>query len=234
MLKRVIVAGLAALVSACVSPYVATPYDRSAYSVERIAVMPDSVPPEPIALEVASAGSNFGLIGALVDAGIQASRQDAIKDALEAEGFDPQAVMERRIATALQGHGYDVSIHPGPDRQRREFMVAYPTADGTRDAYLDLVLVHYGYLSAGAFQPFRPSVEARVRLVSAADPTAVLMENLIVYNTMYPQEGVIVLTPNPAYAFQNREEMLADPTRLAEGIEVALNEVADTAARLLQ
>ena len=46
--------------------------------------------------------------------------------------------------------------------------------------------------------------------------------------------GVITLTPNPAYEFKNREELLADPARMAAGIEDALNQVADTAAQLLR
>lgn len=234
MSRNILLAAAAALsLGACASPYVATPYDRASASVTRISVMDDSVPAEPIAYEVASAGSNFGLIGALVDAGIQASRQDAVKDALEGIGFDAETMLERRIEAAVEAHGYQVEVLPGAERARREFMAAYPTGAET-DAFLDVAVVHYGYLSAGAFQPFRPSVEARVRLIDAQDPTRVLMENIIVYNTMYPQAGVIVLTPNPAYAFQNREEMLADPQRLAAGIEDAFNQVADTAARLLQ
>jgi hypothetical protein len=235
MSKNILIAAAAALsLGACASPYVATPYDRASASVTTIAIVDDSVPPEPIAFEVASAGSNFGLIGAIVDAGIQASRQDAVKDALEGIGFDAEGLLESRIEAAVEAQGYQVAVLPGSDRERREFLAAYPAAAPGTDAYLDVAIIHYGYLSAGAFQPFRPSVEARVRLVSASDPTQILMENIIVYNTMYPQQGVIVLTPNPAYAFQNREEMLADPQRLAAGIEDAFNQVASTAARLLQ
>lgn len=234
MFRNILGAAAAALcVSACVSPYVGTPYDRAAAGVQQIAVIDDSVPAEPIAWEVASAGSNFGLIGALVDAGIQASRQDAVKDALEGHGFDAEGVFETRISAALEAQGYDVGVLPGPDRQRRVFLESYPQAAAGDDAYLDVVLLHYGYLSAGMGQPFRPSAEAHVRLVSVGDGRT-LMENRIAYNTMYPQEGIITLTPNPAYVFNNREEMLADPARLAAGIEDALSQVAGTAAQLLR
>lgn len=235
MSRKILLAAAAALsLGACASPYVATPYDRSTAAVETIALVDDSAPPEPIAYEVASAGQNFGLIGALVDAGIQASRQDAVNNALAGVGFDAEAILERRLESEIERYGYEVALLPGADRPEREFLESYPAAPAGTDAYLDVAMVSYGYLSAGAFQPFRPTAAARVRLVSAADPSVVLMENIIVYNTMYPQEGVIVLTPNPAYAFANREEMLADPDRLAAGIEDALVQVADTAARLLQ
>ena len=88
-------------------------------------------------------------------------------------------------------------------------------------------------MSSGAGQPFRPSVGAEVRLVKVSDRST-LMENTIVYNPLTPIEGVITLPPNPQYVFSNRAELLENPDRLAAGIEDALNQVADTAARLLQ
>lgn len=235
MSKNILIAAVAALsLGACASPYIATPYDRGAHNIRTMVMVDDSLPPEPIAYEVASAGANFGLIGALVDAGIQASRQDAVKDALEGIGFDAEAVMERRLEAAIERHGYQVEILTGDLREERDFLTSYPAAPGGTDAYLDVVVTQYGYMSAGAFQPFRPHVGATVRLVSAADPSVVLMENVVIYNGMYVPEGVITIPANPAYAFQNREEMLADPARLAAGIEDAINQVADTAAQLLQ
>ena len=60
------------------------------------------------------------------------------------------------------------------------------------------------------------------------------MDNVVVYNGMASEPGYIVLTPNPDYAFKDRAALLAEPDRLAAGIEEALNDVADTIARLLQ
>jgi len=233
MLRKIL--GAAALLSlgACASPYVAKPYDRGTAAVEQIAMIDDSAPPEPIAYEVASTGANFGLIGALVDAGIQESRQNAVNNAMKGAGFDAEATFEARMAAALDTHGYQVAVLPGSDRAKRVFLETYAGAPDGTDAYLDIVLLHYGYLSAGAGQPFRPTAEATVRLVSVADGRT-LMENRIAYNVMYAQEGVITLSPNPEYAFRNRDEMLADPRRLAAGVEDALNQVAETAAKLLR
>ena len=231
-----IVGALALLsIAACASPYVATPYDRAAANVRTITIIDDAGAPEAIAYEVASMGSNFGLIGALVDAGIQAERQGAVNRALDSVTFDGEAVFERRLSERLTANGYTVSTQSDSARPKRAFLVSYPTANGATDAYMDVVIDHYGYLSAGAFQPFRPSVVAQVRLVSAADPSVILMDNRIVYNGMTSADaGVITLSPNPAYVFQNREELLADPARMAAGIEDALKQVADTAAQLLR
>jgi hypothetical protein len=134
----------------------------------------------------------------------------------------------------LGAEGYVVKALEGSARAKREFAASYPTGAAEVDAYLDVVVLNYGYLSAGAGQPFRPTVWANLRLVSAKNPSKPLMENMIVYNGMGVQAGVITLSANPAYAFSNREELLADPKRLAAGIEDALNQVADTATRLLR
>ena len=235
MLKRVCIAVMAMTAAGCASPYVATPYDRASANVRTITVIDDAAEDDAVAYEVASMGSNFGLIGALVDAGIQAERKSAVNKALDSVNFDGEAVFEQRLASRLVSEGYEVTTRTGPARAKRDFIVAYPTADGVVDAYLDVVVGHHGYLSAGAFQPFRPSASAQVRLVSAADPSKILMDNRIVYNGMTAANaGAITLTPNPAYEFKNREELLADPARMAAGIEDALNQVADTAAQLLR
>lgn len=233
MFKKIV--GLIAALSlgACASPYVATPYDRAGANVTTIALVDDSLAPRAIAYEVASTGGNFGLIGALVDAGIQESRKAAVNAALDGVHFDAEAVLESRIISALGSEGYTVTPLPGPDREKRDFLVQYPPAPGSTDAYLDISVTDYGYLSAGAGQPFRPTVYAKVRLVRATDGEK-LMENIILLNPVFPAEGVITLSPNPEFAFNNRTELLADPARLSAGIADALNRVADAAAQLLR
>lgn len=220
--------------SACASAYVGKPYDRASAGVRSIALVDDSTPEKASAYEVASVGSNFGLIGALVDAGIQSSRANAVNDALAGSGFEAESRLEQRLVSQLSAEGYTVqTLANDPRNAKREFLVTYPGAEGV-DAYLDLAVVNFGYLSAGAGQPFRPTVFANVRLISARDTKKVLMENRVVYNAMGPQEGVITLSPDPQYAFDNRAALLEDPKRLAAGIEEALNQVADTVARLLK
>lgn len=234
-MTRILLGLVAALsLGGCVSPYVAKPYDRTASAVQNIALVDDSMPEKAVAYEVASVGSNFGLIGALVDAGIQASRADAVNDALVGAGFDAESKLESRLAATLGEQGYKVKPLTGEPRKKRAFLVAYQPPAEEVDAYLDVVIEGYGYLSAGAGQPFRPTVAANVRLVSAKDPTKTLMENYIVYNGMAPREGIITLSPNPQYAFNNRAELLADPNRLAAGLEDALYQVADAATLLLR
>jgi hypothetical protein len=230
MFKKLLIIAAAMSVTACAAPYIATPYDRATANVTRIAMVDDALEPKAIAYEVASTGANFGLIGALVDAGIQESRRTAVNEALNSVQFDAETVLERRVAATLTSQGYTVEALSG-DRAKRDFLVSYPAANS--EAHLDIVVTEYGYMSSGAGQPFRPTVYAKVRLVRASDNT-VLMDNMILYNPIAPTEGMITLTPNPEYAFRNREGLLEDPTRLAAGLEDALVRVADTAAQLLR
>lgn len=230
MIRKLFAIAAAMAVTACASPYIATPYDRPSANVSRIALVDDSLEPKAMAYEVASTGGNFGLIGALVDAGIQARRKAAVNEALDSVQFDAETVLERRVTSALTAQGYTVEALSG-DRAKRDFLVSYPNANS--DAHLDIVVTNYGYMSSGAGQPFRPTVYAKVRLVRASD-SAMLMDNMILYNPVAPTEGVITLAPNPEYAFRNREDLLEDPTRLAAGLEDALLQVADTAAQLLR
>jgi hypothetical protein len=231
---RVFTALVAALcLTACATPYVGKPFDRAASSVRTMGLASNTIPEKAVAPEVASIGSNFGLIGALVNAGIQSSRENAVNAALTGAGYDPERQLQARIIATLGSEGYTVRPLSTGQRAKREFLTSYPNGPEPVDAYLDLVVVNYGYLSAGAFKPFRPIVVAKVRLVSAKDTSKTLMENTISYNDIAPVKGIITLTPNPAYAFANRGEMLADPKRLAAGLEDALNQVADTVAKLL-
>lgn len=224
---------MAVSLSACASTYVGKPYDRAANNIQSIQIVDDSVPPKISAMEVASVGANFGLVGALANAAVTASREEALNAALTTTSFDAEARLEEHLVKALGDAGYKAAVEPGAVRAKRIFLTSYSSKEAKPDAHLDLVIVNYGYISAGAGQPWRPTVQATVRLVSASD-NKVLMENQIVYNGMFTQNGVITLTPDPTYAFKNRDDMLADPSRLASGLETALNKVADTAVGLLR
>ena len=233
MFRKVLVAVAALTVAACASPYIATPYDRTSASVVEIALVDDSLPTKAIAYEFASVGSNFGLIGALVDAGIQLERQNAVNDALAGIQFDAETELESRLISALAAEGYAVEPLESGERAKRDWLETYPAASPETDAYLDVAVIHYGYMSSGAMQPFRPAVAAKIKLVRVSDGST-LMENQIIYNPLNMVQGVITIAPNPAYAFDNRSALLAEPERMAAGIEDALNQVADTATQLLR
>ena len=57
MFKKLLAIAAAMTVTACASPYIATPYDRTTANVTTIALADDSLAPQAIAYEVASTGA---------------------------------------------------------------------------------------------------------------------------------------------------------------------------------
>ena len=82
--RSVVVAGAAALVlSACASkPEI--PFDRAtAGAIKTIAVVPPAMPDDGSVVLASTVGQSFGLVGALVDAGMAANRDSHFKDLLK-------------------------------------------------------------------------------------------------------------------------------------------------------
>jgi hypothetical protein len=232
MKKLIVSAMLVATLSGCASRYTATPYLAPAEPVKSVALAQDIAPKEASAFEVASVGSNFGLIGALIDAGVQGSRKDRVNEALSGVQFDAEKEMQAVLTEALQGKNIQVTMLTGEDRKKREFLLKYPQNGGGQPV-LDVVLLNYGYISAGAGQPWRPTVLADVRMVDASGKQT-LLKNRIAYNVVNPQQGVITLYPDPQYVFGGREDMITNPEKLAEGLRVALKAVAAESVKLIQ
>jgi hypothetical protein len=232
MIRNAALVLVIALSSGCAQKYVGKPMIPMAEPIKSLAVAPDIVPESMSANEAASVGSNFGLIGALVDAGVQSSRQKALNEALDAASFDAEKSMGEALTAALGEKGIQTQLLSGPNRAKREFLLNYPGAGADSQAYLDIVVLNYGYAAAGNNETWRPTVDALVRLVDASSKK-VLMENRIAYNSMAAPVGVVTITPNPKYGYFNRDHMLANKGELAEGLKDAFQQVAQTAAKLI-
>jgi hypothetical protein len=232
-LHKPFVAAIALLsLSACASTYVGKPYTKSAAPLTTVGLADDMLPSEVIAFQVASTMSNFGLLGAIIDAGVQASRKHRVNEALDSIGYAPEPTFEAYLRDALKDQGVTARLVAGPDREKREFLVDYPATGQDVQAYLDLVVKQYGYVQAGG-NLWRPAVLADVRLVDRVSGN-VLMENRIGYNIPDAPAGIITLPPNPEFAFEDREDMITNADKLAAGLDDALHEVAISAVRLLR
>jgi len=218
--------------SACASPYVAVPFEADQHDISTITLIEDVGSADVIAYEVASAGSNFGLVGALIDAGVQSSRRQRVEDVLAAANFDAQAYFRARISEELEALGYEVETSNAFEREGSKLIASHPSAEGETTLYLDAVLRSYGLLSSGAGTPFRPHAAVEAQLVNG-DSETVLMRNSVMYGMIGTPQGHILLSPDAKYAYSNREELLEDPDRLLASIQDAISETAVTVARLL-
>lgn len=217
---------------ACASSYVGTPYAAPPMPLTSVGLMSDALPEDAVAAEAASTMGNFGLLGALVDAGVQSSRKSRVNDALDGIGYQPEPRFEQYMKDALASNNVSMVLVDGGTRQKREFLPSYPTAPAGLQALVDINVQAYGYINAGN-KLWRPTVLADVRMVDAVSGKT-LMENRIAYNAVNAQAGVITLAPNTEYSFQNREDMVTHPERLAEGINDALRQVAEAAVKLMR
>lgn len=231
-MKHYVAAAALLGLSACAKPYVGMPYAAPAEPVTSVAIVDDTLPDAAVAFEAASTMSNFGLIGALIDAGVQGSRKSRVNEALDSVNHTPEANFEQFLIDALAEKEIAAVVLEGEDREKRAFLKSYPTAPEGTQALIDFNVTSFGYVNAGN-QMWRPTVMADIKMIDALTGKAI-MENRIAYNAVNAQAGVVTISPNPDYVFHNREDMISQPELLAEGIDDALKQVAETAVRLMQ
>jgi len=211
------------------------PYDHSANTnVKTIAVLTPSYPSGPGVVLASSVGQSFGLIGALVDAGMQSNRESKFSDLLVQQKFSLPDTYMQDIGESLKAQGYTVVEQP-VTRAKADFLEQYPAAaDAKGEVYLDTVVTGYGYIAAGVQKsvPYRPSISIRCKLVRASDG-AVLMQDSIIYNPIGPAKNMVTIAPDPEYAFRDFDSLVADPSRATQGLQVAVQKATQNVAALL-
>lgn len=213
------------------------PFDRSANNIKTIGILTPYEPEHAAVVLASSVGQSFGLVGALVDAGMRASRESKFNEQLGKQGFDLHEELMKSLTEKLTAAGYTVST-VSAKRSGASYLKAYPKGDDNKvDAYLDVLVGGYGYIAAGIGDstPYRPALAMHVRLVRSSD-SKVLMEDIIYFNPVGPAvpENIVTVPPNPAYTFQDFDALTADPAAMSNGLKDAINQTADATAKLLR
>lgn len=230
---------LLAVLVGCASAPPRQTYNREANTaVTSIAVLPMRRS-KPAVMMMHHPGSNFGLIGALVMAGDMASKQNRFEDHMASAKFDPHQTLRTALAAALERRGYTVAwpaelVDAGStSRDTYGLRKAYaPGSDG--QAQLDVNFGFVGYAAAGASdnQPYRPTVTLAARLV-AADGKTFLFRDSFTYHNVFNQNYAIVVEPDPAFAYADFKALDAAGAASAEGLENAVESLADKIAEQL-
>lgn len=225
---------LVLLVAGCAIKEV--PYDREmAGGIERIGMVTPRFPGGPVILLASSPAQSFGLIGALVTVGVMEDRKARFQAVMQGQNFTADDALAQTFGAALEARGYKVS-RVATRREKADFLTEYPTDRGDKvDAYLDLVVLNYGYMSAGigSDQPWRPSYTIRVRLVRARD-SSVLMQDTLVYNPLGTPKEVVTIAPDPAYRYDNFDTLEKDPEGAVKALRAAFEEGAKTLGTMLK
>jgi hypothetical protein len=225
---------LAMLISACQTlPQV--PYDRAtAGNVKTINVVTPAMDADSSVVLASTVGQSFGLVGALIDAGMQSSRESDFKAMATAQNFSGRDAFSKHLDAALMASGYQVA-HDNINRPSGyEFLKSYTQPSTiSAEARLDVV-VSYGYIASGLSTPYRPFVAANCKLVRNSD-NALLMQKSIFYNPLNdPPADTVTVSPDPNYVFNNFEGLKNDPQKTIKGIDSALAQVAGAVGALLK
>ena len=212
------------------------PFDRAtAGNIKSIGVITPAVPSEGSVVLASTIGQSFGLIGGLVDATLQASRDSHFKEILQKQGVVPADIANKSLESGLAAHGFTASPVDIKRDHATDFLSHYPKpGEANVDAYFDVVVEDYGYLAAGisSSNPFRPYFKAKAKLIRASDG-AVLMQDAVIYNPLNEEKGVITIAPEDKYQYKDFDTLEADPADAAEGLRRAIEQSVSALTNLL-
>jgi hypothetical protein len=212
------------------------PYDRTAAASNKtIGLLTPGWPSGPSSFLASNVGQSFGLVGALVNAGIQTGRESDLQLILTEQKVDTNLTFVTALTANLQAKGFTV-VPLAADAKRAATLKKYPAAGANNvDSYLDVAVTNYGYLAAGigSSNPYRPWCVANVKLIRASD-SAVLMQDIVNYNSWIDVKNIVKLSPDPEYAFPGWTDAKAAPEKTARGVVVAAKTTADAIGDLLK
>lgn len=213
------------------------PFDKSqAANIKTIGILTPSMPEKPAVWLASDVGQSFGLIGALVDAGMQANREAAFWKSIDGDKNPPRAAFLNALAASLHDHGFEVK-QIAVNRPDDKFLKTYPEPRDGVDAYLDVVFAgaNYGYVAAGIGKstPYRPYAYVNCRLVRASDG-ATLMQDIVLDNSVNVPKDVVTVSANPDYSFTNFDALNGDPNKAVAGMNDAFRRTADSIGNLLR
>jgi|SRR6185437_5166455 len=233
--RRLALAAVLLGLAGCSTGMTPVPYDRTSVGdIKTIGILTPAFPEGPKVILASTVGQSFGLIGALVDAGMQSHRDSAFTSLLASQNYSAKDAFSLKLGAALKAQGYQVEFIP-VTRPEKALLHDYHVATNIKvDAYLDVAVFAYGYIAAGVSgsDPYRPVFGLICRLVRVSDQS-VLMQDGVIYNPVNPGGASVTLSPNPEYEFVDFDSLTADAHKTTAGLDDALTQSADAVAKLL-
>lgn len=235
-LRLVAIGVLGAMLCACATqPEV--PFDKAQSShVKTIGIVTPSMPEKPTVWLASDVGQSFGLIGALVDAGMQAHRDATFWKLIDGDRNPPRAAFVDALEDSLRRQGFDVKVIEVP-RPNGDYLRSYPRTQEAIDAYLDVTFVGggYGYVAAamGKSTPYRPFVYLHCRLVRASDGVT-LMQDAVFDNAIGNPKNTVTVSASPTYRFTDFDAMRKHPKEAAAGMDDAFRATTNMIGTLMR
>ena len=220
------------LASGCASLPEQQAFNRNANtSIKTIAVL-ETQPTDMHVMLMNNPAMSFGLIGGLVAAADQKSKEGKFEAIVAKTDFQPLPYFRKQLTQQMDERGYTLVW---PARQVQTAKVQR-TSLGLRkgygpttvaDAQMDVNFGFVGYAAAGVGKsaPYRPTVTVSVRLVSR-DGKQNLYTDYVAVNNVFNMKNAVVLEADPQFAYPKFSDLEAADTTAVEGLKQAIDNVA--------
>ena len=204
-------------------------YNRSVNSqVKTIQVLP--MPQANVRLFIFNnVASNFGLVGALIGEADRNGKENQLQKMVQDADFNQFELFKSAFTKDMAERGYTL-VWPTPltekstASKRDGWMLRkrYGSISAS-DAQLDLGITFVGYAAAGSgkSQPYRPTLNMGVRLVSA-DGKTVLMQDQLLHHNVNDTVTAIIIEPAPQYSYPNFKDLKAAEQAPIDGLKLAV------------
>jgi hypothetical protein len=230
---------LAVGLTGCVSMPAQQAYNRDAHAnVKNIAVL-ETHKTNTTVFMLNHPGASFGLIGGLIAAADQASKEKRFDEIMAKTGFEPLGYFKERLSAHMGERGYSlvwpesqtekVKIQRGSFGLRKAYVAAQEV-----DAQLDINFGFVGYAAAGAGDgaPYRPTVTVGARMVSP-DGKENFYTDYFAYNNVFNLKNAVALNASAEYSYPGFDDLEKAGPAAVEGLKTAIDSVAAEVARQL-
>ena len=235
-------ASLAALMlvalTGCVSMPKQQAYNREAHAAIKTIAVLETHNTRPTVFMLNHPGMSFGLIGGLIAAGDQASKEKKLNATFAAEGFQPLDYFRERLTTHMSERGYTL-VWPATQVEsakvsRGTFGLRKAYLPKQADAQMDINFGFLGYAAAGATDnsPFRPTATMAVRLVSP-DGKQNYFTDYFAYNNVFNLADAVAINAEATHSYPDFDDLAAAGPRSVDGMKLAIDAIAGEIARQL-
>jgi hypothetical protein len=239
-LRGLIAAALTVVVlTGCISMPKQQAFNRQSHaSVKTIAVLPTHKTNTSVFM-LHHPGASFGLIGGLIAAGDQASKEKRFREVMEQARFEPLAYFRERLDAHLVGRGYTLvwpqsQVETGKVARGMFGLRKTYAPIQAADAQLDVNFGFVGYAAAGAGDgaPYRPTATVGVRLVSP-DGQQNFYSDYVAYNNVFNLKDAVTLEADAKYSYPGFDDLHSAGPVAVDGLKAAIDSVAAEVARQL-
>ena len=202
--------------------------DRAATNrIKKIALLAVPAPREIPVANLGGASSAFGLVGGLVQAGVNSSQAKQFAEFLTLKKIDLAQTLEAAVIAALKDDGFEVTV----ERKLKPKVAS----DGKSDDYSDLHVdadailsvwsVSFGYVSPPNTTHYAPSGVVKVRLLDAKTKADIYYKTFVI-GWKLPMKESVYLETDGRFRYKSIGEFASHEEEAVQGLFEAQQLVA--------